>query len=327
MTVKRRQVKRGRAVGRLRGKVHGGRSCGGARVGARGGRTAGGGRTGCGLVALVCVAAALLISPPVAGATQPPVDVRVREAERETVVSTIEYAGRLRPQRTVTHRADITGVLERLEVGAGDVVEPDQALATLRRRSGSSEFRPVAVRARIAGVITEVLASEGDELREGDELLRVADTSRLVAEVFLSDKDVDAVSRGDHVTARDTQRGHEFSAVVSRAGLMPDYRTGLFPVEIAVNPDPRSFIGQFLRFEFETGARSGVWVEREHLVLRRGAYHLFVLEGDEVALRRVTLGEEHGDKVMIEDGVSEGERFVVWSRGRLQDGRRVNLDE
>ena len=279
------------------------------------------------LLALVFVATGLLIAPAPADATQPPVEVRVREAKRETVVSTIEYAGRLRPRRTVTHRADIAGVVEGLEVGAGDVVAAERTLVVLRRRSGSSEFRPVTVRARIGGVVTEVLASEGDEVREGDDLLRIADTSSLVAEVFLSDKDVDAVSRGDHVIARDTQRGHEFSAVVTRAGLMPDYRTGLFPVEITVNPDRHSFIGQFLRFEFETGARSGVWVDREDLVLRRGAYHLFVLEDDRVALRRVELGEEHGDRVMIEDGLAEGERFVVWSRGRLQDGGRVTVDE
>lgn len=273
-----------------------------------------------GLLGLIGLAGAMP-----AAATQPPMEVRVQRAERETIHTTIEYAGRLRPQHTVVHRAGITGVVDEVRAVPGDRVRTGDTLLTLRRRTGSAEFRPVAITAHIDGVVTELRASRGQELREGDEVAVVADTSAFVAEVFLSDKDVDAVSRGDRVVARDSQRGIELSGTVSRAALSPDYRTGLFPVEVRVNPDERSFIGQFMRFEFETGSSTGVIVEREHLVMRAGAYHLYVVNEDVAELRRVELGEELGDRVMIREGLNEGEQFVVWSRGRLRDGQRVTI--
>ncbi len=259
-------------------------------------------------------------------ATQPPIAVRVGVAQRDTIQRTIEYGGRLRPQRTIAHRADITGIVEDVRVAPGDQVQAGETLATLRRRSGSSEFRPVAVSARIDGIVTALSVSTGDELREGDEVAAIADTSTLTAELYLSDKDVEAVSRGDRVVARDRGRDIEFSGTVTRAALVPDYRTGLFPVQVSVNPGEGSFVGQFLRFEFEAGRTTGIMVEREHLELRRGAYHLFVVVDDAVELRRVELGEEFGDRVMIRGGLAEGERYVVWARRRLQDGQRVTVE-
>ncbi len=277
------------------------------------------------LVAAFAIGLGGLIAAKPLAATQPPVEVRVQQAVRESVHATIEYAGRLRPQRVVTHRAGITGIVDQVRVAPGDYVHADETLMTLHRRTASSDFRPVAVTARIEGTVTELLVSSGDELREGDEVAAIADTSAFVAQLFVSDKDVDAVVRGDRVTARDPQRGVEFTGRVSRAALVPDYRSGLFPVEVTVNPAQGGFIGQFLRFEFETGRSSGILVEREHLVMRRGAYHLFVVSDGVAELRRVELGDEFGEMVMIHNGLAEGERFVVWSRGRLQDGQRVTV--
>lgn len=260
-------------------------------------------------------------------ASQQPIEVRTRVAERQTAFREISYGARLRPRQTVSQRAPQAGIVERIEVQQGQIVSRGSLLLTLRRNVPTDSFRPVPVESFHNGVIAGISVYEGEEVREGDALVTIADTSSFIADLMISDKDIELIRVGAAVTAVDSQRDRGFSGRVTRTALIPDYATGLFPVEVTINPGPGAFVGQYLRFSFRTDQITAILVPREHLEYRSGRYHLFVVENDRAVLRPVTLGPEYDSRVVIREGLQEGERYVVAAVRRLQDGTPVTVRE
>ena len=66
-------------------------------------------------------------------------------------------------------------------------------------------------------------------------------------------------------------------------------------------------------------------VRREAVATRGGKWVVFVLEGQRVARREVTLGLGDDEIVEIEDGVKAGERVVVKGLETLTDQTRVRV--
>ncbi len=268
------------------------------------------------LILLLAVGSAAL-------ASQQPIEVRTREAQQETAYREISYAARLRPRRTATQRSPMSGVIDSIAVQNGRQVSPGDLLLTVRRNVPTDSFRPTPVESFHRGVVATIDVYEGQEVREGDPVITIADTSSYHAELMISDKDIELIRTGQTVTAVDSARARSFTGRVTRTALIPDYNTGLFPVEVTVNPGPGAFVGQFLRFSFRTDTTTAILVPREHLEFRGGRYHLFVVEGDRAVLRPVVLGAEYDSRVVIREGLREGERYVTSAVRRLQDGVAV----
>jgi hypothetical protein len=57
-----------------------------------------------------------------------------------------------------------------------------------------------------------------------------------------------------------------------------------------------------------------------------GTSRVFVLAGDKVEERIVTIGEKSGDGVELATGVKAGERVAANPRGKLADGVRVQRE-
>ena len=276
---------------------------------------------------LVAAFLLLVVTGPLLLASQQPVEVRTGVAQRQSAYREISYGARLRPRQTVTQRAPQSGVVERIAVQPGQSVGRGDLLLTLRRNVPTDSFRPVALESFHNGVVASIEVYEGQELRDGDTVITIADTTTFSAELMISDKDIEHIRVGAAVTAVDSRREQSFSGRVTRAALIPDYATGLFALEVTIDPGPGAFVGQFLRFTFRTDQTSAILVQREHLEYRGGRYFLFVIEQDRAVLRPVTLGAEYDSRVVIREGLLEGERYVVSAVRRLQDGVPVTVRE
>lgn len=269
----------------------------------------------------------VLLFTPALGASQQPIEVRTRTAERSAAYREISYGGRLRPRQTVTQRAPSPGIVDQIAVQQGQPVSRGNLLLSLRRNVPTDSFRPAPVESLHSGVVASIEVYQGQEVREGDPVVIIADTSSFSAELMISDKDIELIRVGAAVNAVDSQRQRSFSGRVTRTALIPDYATGLFPVEVAINPGPGAFVGQFLRFSFRTDSITGILIPREHLEYRGGRHHLFVVENNRAVMRQVVLGAEYDSRVVIREGLREGERYVTSAVRRLQDGAAVTVRE
>jgi multidrug efflux pump subunit AcrA (membrane-fusion protein) len=68
-------------------------------------------------------------------------------------------------------------------------------------------------------------------------------------------------------------------------------------------------------------------VNRSALISHGSNSTVFVVEGNRVIEKRVTVGEELGDMIEILEGVKAGERVVVKPPNRLRSGSRIKTAE
>ena len=182
------------------------------------------------------------------------------------------------------------------------------------------------VRAGIAGVLQEVSAEAGQQVRAGDDLARVAEPSRLKAELRIPEVQASDIEIGQ--SARVDTRNGIVSGRVTR--VEPSVREGAVTVDVALGgPLPR-------------GARSDLSVEglieiaRLPDVLQVGrpavgqegeVVELFRLEGDgETGIRtRVRFGRVSVQAVELVEGLAEGDTVVLSDPSAWEGHDRIRL--
>lgn len=197
-----------------------------------------------------------------------------------------------------------------------------RAAAALRRE----EVARLEVRAGIRGVVQEVRVEAGQQVRAGDDLARVAEPTRLKAELRIAE-----------VQATDVEVGQSVR-VDTRDGIVPGEVTRVDPAvtDGAVTVDVR------LAGELPRGARSELSVDglveiarlADVLYLGRPALGQ---EGDTVDLFRLVPGEDHAvrtpvrfgrasvNTVEILEGLSEGDSVVLSDTSPWDGHERIRL--
>jgi multidrug efflux pump subunit AcrA (membrane-fusion protein) len=251
-------------------------------------------------------------------------DSRPQPTERARVESrsrSIQVAGRLRPRTRITHEVPVAGVIRRVVVEPGDRVTEGNLLFTVERDEVGQTFRPVAVPARLDGIVSEVYVQEEEQVRQGTGGALVVGDDGYVLEAEISDKDANLVSVGQQVSGQ-TREGAQVTGTLTRRSQEPDYETGLFSLTFRFLPETPGGIGAFVILELPTERLTGFFVPRDAVDRRYGRYYLWTIDEREVVLRRqeVALGESIGDAVEITSGLEAGERYLTRLTGREREG-------
>ncbi|MGH7194022.1 MAG: efflux RND transporter periplasmic adaptor subunit, partial [Candidatus Saccharimonadales bacterium] len=162
-------------------------------------------------------------------------------------------------------------------------------------------------------------------------VLSVARTDRMRVVVYVPDRDVPLLDRGDEAVVRvDALDGEEFRGTVSRYSQYEDPANRTMRTEIDLeNPTGR----------LRQGMYGGVTIllERpsEHLTVPSGALHersaggsgkLYVVHGHVARETDVRVGRDNGIRAEIIDGLSQDDLVVVSYSGSLEDGEPVEAE-
>jgi len=91
-----------------------------------------------------------------------------------------------------------------------------------------------------------------------------------------------------------------------------------------VNPDAVLKPGTFARVHIESGKTDDVLtLPYAALQYRYGVNRAFVVNGDKLAMRELSVGERVGERIEVTAGVKPGERVVVSDVDTLTDGQAV----
>jgi HlyD family secretion protein len=172
----------------------------------------------------------------------------------------------------------------------------------------------------IAGTVTELGLRVGEQAN-GQTTLTVSDLSHLEVEVALDERDVAdvAVGQAARVTV-DAMEGEVFSGEVSAVAPKADTRSGIarFPVTIRVEAtEPGLRAGMTARVEIITSVEHDVLaIPLKAITSRDGQNRVQLLERDaegQPVTRgvNVTLGETVGDRVLVVDGLEEGDLVFI----------------
>lgn len=170
--------------------------------------------------------------------------------------------------------------------------------------------------------------ADGQRVERGTVVARVAPLSPLIADVDLLGADLGRVAPGLPARLRHHAWPEErFTGEVIRLApaIDPQTRTARLEVEVA-NEDGRLRPGMFVEVTVITERREEVpVVPRTALTERGGTPVVFVLDGQRVSRREVTLGLGDDEVVEVRQGVTTDERVVVRGLETLTDGTRVRV--
>lgn len=170
--------------------------------------------------------------------------------------------------------------------------------------------------------------ANGQFVKPGFEVARIAPTDRLIADVDLVGKDMARVTAGLPARVRHYAfEGIFFEGKVARLAPMIDPVTRALRAEVEVgNPDGQLRPGMFVEVKIIKEQRIDVpVVPREAVTERGGKRVVFILKGQKVAMQEVELGLGDDRIVEIIKGLAVGERIVTRGMETLTDQTRVRV--
>ncbi|MDR1997216.1 MAG: efflux RND transporter periplasmic adaptor subunit [Candidatus Margulisbacteria bacterium] len=179
------------------------------------------------------------------------------------------------------------------------------------------------------GVVSFINYDIGDSAPKGSTVIVLADYSKIIMRIGVTDKDVSKIKTGQKATVRvDDLSGRLWPGKVIGVGSLADDRSGTYPVRIEID-NTQGLIkpGMFGRasLTLERYERAKV-VPLDSLVLRgetRGLYA--VTTGNIVHFAPVTVNFEFGDQVYIQSSLPYGQRIVAQGQDFVVDGEEVEI--
>jgi HlyD family secretion protein len=276
--------------------------------------------------------AAQPVPPSAPGTGRPALTVRTTALREDKWDRTLQANGSIVPWQEAVITAQVQGLrIAEVKVSIGDHVREGQVLATLDNLVRAAGDAPRAAQGRIvapdSGIISAANATVGTLPQPGMELFRLIRQGRLEWHADLTADELMLLRRG--MAAQVTVgEGRIIRGTVRAISPAVDAKTRLGYALISL-PDSEGVVaGAYATGVFDiSGGKRAVQTLPQTAVMQRGgeAYVLVVGVDKRVHERPVKIGQRHGDRVQIRDGVPAGERVVEGGGAFLTEGDLVQV--
>ncbi len=188
------------------------------------------------------------------------------------------------------------------------------------------------VRAPFSGVLEDRMIEIGSMVSPGTPVARVMDLDPVEIQAGIPERYALDVKAGASVSVTfDVLEGEVFEGTISFVGSAVDPQSRTFPVEFDI-PNAEEKIKPEMVANVRLVRRQraeAIVVPQEALVRVEDGYVVFVVEGtgdDAMArVRTIERGPSQSNEVVVESGLSSGDRLVVVGQHQIEDGDRVRV--
>lgn len=259
------------------------------------------------------------------------IQVDTAQVTRGDFIQEIRAEGYFRSQDIRIIAAFATGdVVERITIKVGDRVKKGQALVTL------FWDRVLIVRAPMDGIITKVFRDHTGPVNRGDPLVEMMDPTRLEVVAELLTTDAVKVKPGQRVRLTGWGGQETLTATVTRISKAGFIKPSALGVEeertevIAGFQELPAHVPQEIGSHFHTELHIQIQHIKDALKLpvgalvRRGTgWATFQIVADKAVLSPITIGPRNNDEVVMETGLTEGTRVILYPGEDIREGVRV----
>jgi membrane fusion protein (multidrug efflux system) len=244
---------------------------------------------------------------------------RIKSLLDQKVVSQSEYDQR---------RTQMEASRQQYEAAKNGAAQQYQSLRAARARVALAQkaFTDTVVRAPFNGVVAQRLVSVGDYVTRGTKVAVVVRVNPLRVQLTVPEQFISAVSVGQPVGfVVDAYANRQFEGRVKYVSpaLAADQRA-LTIEAIVPNPGGDLKPGLFATARIEQQARTpGILVPTAAVQTTGGTSRTFVVNGDHVEERVVSVGQTVGDLIEVTKGLKTGERVATTNVAQLVDGVKV----
>ncbi len=201
-------------------------------------------------------------------------------------------------------------------------IEVEEAALRLAER----QLRDAIIRAPISGYIQKRLVAVGEQVRSQSPVMAVVRVDSLKVRAEIPERMAPWVRVGQAVALKvDSHPAQGFHATVTRISPVVEASTRTVALEATTaNSDVVLKPGAFVRLHLETALEESVLtIPYTAMQYRYGVNRAFVVSGDQLAARELSLGDRLGDRIEIAAGVKAEEVIATTDIDVLVDGEKV----
>ncbi len=208
---------------------------------------------------------------------------------------------------------------------AHDAASAEQGAAQARLELINDRLARTAVRAPFAGVVSERLRRAGERVDEGDEIVRLVNTTSLEVQIRVAPNTL------PHLTLDSPLRVKVDSVILTGKvrSIVPvgDDLSRLYDVRLVLPESSGWPAGTVLRVAVPTATpREVIAVPRDALVLRRDGVSVFRVSADNKAEKiSVETGVAEGTMIEITGDIRDGDQVIVRGGERLRPGQSLKI--
>ncbi len=240
--------------------------------------------------------------------TQKKALLKKAEATRKKSLKDAQKGGSLFKQGVISDSES-----DDIELGK-QIADADLDLARADVRKAEKELRDTKIVAPFDGTVALEDIEIGKMVTPGQNLLTLVDISQVKIVVTVSELDITKLSVGSHVEIIiDSLPGKPCTGKVATVGLKADDATRTYPVEIIVTNEGEILLpGMISRVTIATKKpKEVIMIPKTAVGSKKGQMVTYVMNQGKVEQRRVHLGQEQGEQVIVEKGLEAGDMLVV----------------
>jgi membrane fusion protein (multidrug efflux system) len=240
--------------------------------------------------------------------TQKKALLKKAEATRKKAVKDAQKGGSLFKQGIISDSESDDIELDNQIAGA------DLDLARADLMKAEKELRDTKIVAPFDGTVALEDVEIGKMVTPGQNLLTLVDISQVKIVITVSELDITKLSVGSHVEiVIDSLPGKPFTGTVATVGLKADDATRTYPVEIIVTNEGSLLLpGMVSRVTIATNEpKEVIMIPKTAVRSEKGQMVTYIIHQGKVEQRRVYLGQEQGEQVIIAQGLEAGDMLVL----------------
>ncbi len=179
--------------------------------------------------------------------------------------------------------------------------------------------------APISGIITQKNMNAGEFVNPGNPIATIMDVSVLKAIVFVSENNVYDLREGQSVQVTSSIYPDKITKGIIKYISPKGDENHNYRVEVEI-PNSGYKAGTYVsvKFAFKKAAEA-IQIPKIALVEGVKNPYVFVVSGNTVAIRKIELGEEVGQNVVIRTGLLPGEKIVTSGQINLISGSKIQI--
>ena len=244
---------------------------------------------------------------------------RIRSLLDQKVVSQSEFEQR---------RTQLEAMRQQFEAAKNGAAQQFQSLQAARARVALARkaLADTVVRAPFAGLVAERLVSVGDYVTRGMKVAVVVRVNPLRAQLTVPEQYISAIAVGQPITFEvDAYPNRQFTGKIRFVSPALTTEQRALTVEAMVpNPTGELKPGLFATARIaQPNPTPGLLIPATAVLTAAGASRVYVVNGDHVEARVVSLGQTVGTLVEVTNGLTSGDRVATTNLAQLADGTAI----
>ncbi len=184
------------------------------------------------------------------------------------------------------------------------------------------------IRSPIDGWVTERKIDQGTRVNPGTEVYIVEDFDPLLARVYVPEKDIVKLKKGQEVEVSSEVYKNIFKGNIKIINPRIDPQSGTFKVTIAIKDSSLKLRpGMLVSCNIIVNKKeSALIVPKKAIFFKKGISYVYLLKrGGIVKLQKIKLGEELEKDYEILSGIKEGDIVITQGIENIKPGARVKV--